>query len=349
MLRSIHLQSSISIRYAVPALRELERLGYSRRDLFAELDIPISDNNLQSDDLVLPVLEFRKLYGYALALLEKETSNRDGLDVSHIERLETMCFVAIACPDLRTAIDRIAAVFRISLPHEFSINLEQIGDSARLEIELNRSRSDTATMIVTLASMSFFYQLFSWLTGTRMPLSQLAFRAPEVPESAPVMAGMLRAPYIFGQSSNAMLFNVRYLDQPVVRTYYDLVRVIDFMPVGLAYSDSNDAMLTTRIRAMLMFALQNELPLMSAADAAEELHMSEAKFRRSLRAEGTAYADIKSHCQRELAQDLLSHTDVPVSEIAIRIGFNEDRAFRRAFRQWTGVSPSEYRDAVRSK
>lgn len=349
MLLGIHQLSTVPVRYALPALRELERLGYSRRDLYTEAGVQVSDDLVESDDLVLSVVEFGRLYGLALAWLEMDTSDRENRHLSHKERLDTICYVAIACPDLRSVIDRIAVLFRVTRPDEFNVDIVQSGNVARLKLDLHRNRNDAATMIVTLASMSFFYQLFSWVIGKRVSLLGLEFRCSEAPDPMPVMPGLLHAPHFFDQSSDAILFHAKYLDQPVIRTYSDLIRVIDFMPLGLSYSDHDDVPLAARVRAMLVFAMQHELALMPASAVAEDLHMSEASLRRNLRAEETTYADIKSSCQREFAEYLLSSTDASVTEIAIRIGFGEDRAFRRAFRQWTGMSPSEYRDAYRQR
>ena len=35
--------------------------------------------------------------------------------------------------------------------------------------------------------------------------------------------------------------------------------------------------------------------------------------------------------------------DMPLSEIALRLGYSEQSVFSRAFRSWTGVAPSVYR------
>jgi AraC-like DNA-binding protein len=47
--------------------------------------------------------------------------------------------------------------------------------------------------------------------------------------------------------------------------------------------------------------------------------------------------------RRELAIDRLRRTDRPVKQIAREAGFGNEKSFARAFRQWTGESPSAFR------
>jgi len=49
----------------------------------------------------------------------------------------------------------------------------------------------------------------------------------------------------------------------------------------------------------------------------------------------------------ERARELLEHTDVPVTEIAAQVGYDDPTLLARAFRKALGVCPSEYRRAQR--
>ncbi len=49
-------------------------------------------------------------------------------------------------------------------------------------------------------------------------------------------------------------------------------------------------------------------------------------------------------CHREIAEQLLHKPGLGVEDIAERLGFGSDRAFRRAFQAWTGHSPSAFRE-----
>ena len=56
-------------------------------------------------------------------------------------------------------------------------------------------------------------------------------------------------------------------------------------------------------------------------------------------------SEIKEHSRRSLAEAYLKQSHSTIEEIAYQLGFSEARAFRRAFVQWTGMSPQQFRVA----
>ena len=59
--------------------------------------------------------------------------------------------------------------------------------------------------------------------------------------------------------------------------------------------------------------------------------------------EGAGFQQIKDELRRDAAIEYLLHTPLPLLDIANRVGFSEASTFHRAFKQWTGVAPGEYR------
>ena len=66
---------------------------------------------------------------------------------------------------------------------------------------------------------------------------------------------------------------------------------------------------------------------------------------RRLKAEGVTFEEILDAKRRSLAIRYLGRNRISVKAAAYKLGFSEPAAFSRAFKRWTGISPSEFRAA----
>lgn len=81
-------------------------------------------------------------------------------------------------------------------------------------------------------------------------------------------------------------------------------------------------------------------------DLARDLGMSRQTLYRRLKEEGASFAEIHDDLRRRMALDYLTASKVSVNETAYLLGFSEASSFVRAFKRWTGQSPTAYRDAA---
>lgn len=79
---------------------------------------------------------------------------------------------------------------------------------------------------------------------------------------------------------------------------------------------------------------------------ARALAMSRRTLRRKLEAEGTSFHELGEACRCSIGQALLTRTDLPIVEIAIRLGYSDHTAFSRAFSRWCGVPPRVLRKGL---
>ena len=77
--------------------------------------------------------------------------------------------------------------------------------------------------------------------------------------------------------------------------------------------------------------------------AASNIGLSPRSLRRHLQSSGTTFQSILNDARKALAMKLLRDTDEPVSAIAYEVGFENPSHFGRAFKKWSGHSPSEFR------
>jgi AraC-like DNA-binding protein len=76
---------------------------------------------------------------------------------------------------------------------------------------------------------------------------------------------------------------------------------------------------------------------------AELLNMSARTLQRKLGDCGITYKEILDQTRRVLALAYLSAPRHTVSDITYLLGFSAGSSFTRAFRRWTGQSPSHWR------
>ncbi|MGL4528094.1 MAG: helix-turn-helix transcriptional regulator, partial [Aestuariivirga sp.] len=78
-------------------------------------------------------------------------------------------------------------------------------------------------------------------------------------------------------------------------------------------------------------------------DVASALCMTSRTLRRKLEAEGTSYSELLDSVRRALATDYLKASVLDTEDIAAALGFCDGASFRRAYKRWTGSSPSQLR------
>ncbi|MRV71955.1 helix-turn-helix domain-containing protein [Duganella sp. FT92W] len=84
----------------------------------------------------------------------------------------------------------------------------------------------------------------------------------------------------------------------------------------------------------------------SQVHIAQAVNVSARSLRRQLSSQGASYRALRDATRFEAARDLLAHSQLSVAAIAERMGYADARSFRRAFKRWSGVLPSDYRDRL---
>ena len=85
----------------------------------------------------------------------------------------------------------------------------------------------------------------------------------------------------------------------------------------------------------------------SHRDVAAHLNVHPRTMGRRLEEEGLTFEQLKDEVRLAVARELLARTDIAVSDVAAALGYATPSAFVRAFRRWTGLSPTAWRREVR--
>jgi len=119
---------------------------------------------------------------------------------------------------------------------------------------------------------------------------------------------------------------------------------ISFTPVADEPSSAQDI---SPLAEDLRRVLRSELlkGTCSANSIARLFSMHRRTMNRHLNAEGLAFRQVANQIRFEIACELLENTDMALSQVAAVLRYSELSAFTRAFRRWSGQSPSAWRSS----
>ncbi len=97
---------------------------------------------------------------------------------------------------------------------------------------------------------------------------------------------------------------------------------------------------TDRVRRIL---LSKPLGKVTEQEVAQIMYISKRTLARRLEEEGSSYRETRERLLSQMSEQYLCETNKTVEDVASLLGYNDSSAFRKAFRRWQGMSPSEFR------
>src|SRR5262249_43581013 len=96
-----------------------------------------------------------------------------------------------------------------------------------------------------------------------------------------------------------------------------------------------------RVKGILKPLLAGRRP--GIDDVARELALSSRTLQRRLAEDGASFQQLLQDARRELARHYLLHSTLELTETAYLLGYEDAHSFFRAFHEWEGDSPGEWR------
>lgn len=159
------------------------------------------------------------------------------------------------------------------------------------------------------------------------------------PDHADDYERILELPVHFDAGHDAVVFSASMLEDPNPASDPALVRALERHAQELLAKLPLGDDLQSRVRHQIASLLPSGA---SAEAVAGALRMSARSLRRRLEAEDTSYKQILDEVRCELARRYLAQEQRRVEEVAFALGFSDGSAFHKAFRRWTGESPTEF-------
>ena len=219
--------------------------------------------------------------------------------------------------------------------------LEETGDQATWRVQFNQPNNDKNHFFIEFW-LVIWHRLASWAINEQLVLDNVYLRH-QPNDYLDEFQLLFNAPNSFNQPFDGFSFERKFLDKPLVRTQNELQAFIQRAPLDFMTMPGEDKRLSTKVHQWLMHQHKQTGEFPEVEAILSHLHCSEQTLRRKLHKENSSFQKIKNELRRDLAIEMLLEQKLTVTQVAEMVGFTEPRSFSRAFKQWTGVTPGNYR------
>lgn len=277
--------------------------------------------------------------------LERATAADDfGLPFRYASTVQVDNFGALGLA-LKTATTVREALLRMAryilvLSDTLEYQLDAVSGGA--ELVLNRPSHRRGAQLANECALAADLALLRQITGSKVAPAAVSFRHPR-PRSTEHHRAFFGCPTRFDDRVNALHLSDETLTTRTLLADEGLSAFI------LATLDEMKQAKTERpLPGQVHSAVTDSLPdgRPTKPEIARRLGMSTRTLGRRLAAHGETYQAIVVRAQREAAESLLDHGNSSLAEVAFLTGFSDQSAFTRAFKGWTGQTPTTFRSSA---
>ena len=248
-------------------------------------------------------------------------------------------YAASSCATLHEALQVIVDYFKLRGPL-LKLTLNVNGDKAVLEV-FEVLNYDTIRAFMCEAALVAIRNIIRLLAGDN--IVQYATVTYAKPDDWDAQSSSLV--FKFNQAQHGVYFDGTYLNAPMgsvdIKTQLMIKQLCENM---LAKVSQQEGMIT-RLSHVILHQ-PDQFP--NLKEAAKALVTSPRTLRRELQNLGTTYQKELDVIRRRIAMEYLSNTTLPIETISQRLGYINAPSFARAFKRWTTLSASQYRNHYKS-
>lgn len=313
--------------------RALEGRGCNAPRLFARAGLDFSA--LHDPDARYPVKGTALLWGLAV-----EATGDPCFGIEVARHTTPMTFHALgfslaASGSVREAFERVVRYYRL-VSDAAAFRFESRGETYRVSVRTWPRVHPSLEAVDAVLAVAV--RLCRSLTDRQFSPLAVELQRPAPPDPAPFFR-YFRAPVTFDAAEDALTLPKDKCDERIQGANPELARANDRIAAeALARWESSH--LADRVRVVLLDSLPNGAQ--SQAQVARQLGLSTRALQRKLAEEATSYGALVDGTRRDLALAYLREARHSMTDIGYLLGFSGAASFTRAFRRWTGKTPSDY-------
>lgn len=245
----------------------------------------------------------------------------------------------LACSNLLEVLQLLGQYAPLLIGSRTQLSVYEDIDRGRAGVTLNLDESEDTSPFTYQAIFSGIQKTTSDLLDSRTldwEVELPFYRPKDIGAYVEIFGGNIK----FSSDRARLSFSSRDISTPFSTSNRTLRTVYENECARLMAHLSDDASCTEQTLTILN-KLEGQYPQL--IQIAPMLDMSARTYRRRLENEGATFQALLDKTRLQHAQHLLLQSEIPIAGIAHTLGFSDASNFRRAFIQWCGVSPSEWR------
>lgn len=323
--------------YGLLLLDIVSRWGYNDETLFSPFNF--TSEQLAEPDFRIPTTVANELVKHALRMTGEATL---GFHLGTQMRISIHGFIGYAimtAGDITDALVLANRFIQLRMPF-LQLYFSTFGEKATLQLQCEVEIEPLRTEIVMGLTFGIM-TMAKALTGIDELYGDIDFDFPK-PEGFDKYIDKFQNRYNmrFDQPHLLASFDKKYLGLKMVNADPIASQIAINQCEAELSALGERRRVSMRVRDILTNSEQHYLSIENVAD---RLHMSDRTLKRQLAAEGTSFSTLVDEVRYRHATSLLSRTDYTLEQIADELGYSDVANFSRAFKRWSGRSPSNWR------
>lgn len=257
-----------------------------------------------------------------------------------VKAFNVFCYSVVGCRNLKEVLQQANEFYEL-FSDEFSWELKEQGDDVVVTINVKaESPIDYRFIIQSLLLMTI--RLFGWLFGEDLEPKSVDFSFTEHSTDESLS-------YLFGKrvkydcETNSFCLSGHYSAATLSCTRDQIALMLQGTR-QLFLLSRNRHPVSQEVRRLLLVNKYDQW--LEVDEVAEILNINPNQLWRKLKKEETNFLDIRDQIKRDWALVLIENSGHTVEDVANLLRYSDVRAFRKAFKKWTGLQAAQYRSML---
>jgi AraC-like DNA-binding protein len=328
-------EETLSVRAVRALVDAVERLGVSRTRLLAAGDW--DPKQLEVVEGRIASSKFHRLCDLAIELTGDQALGLHVVKLLRPDSVDLVGQLVVHASNPRQAVESLIRLHKLMADrcHQQLIETDR---HVTIRYMCPEGLSERARRFFAELHVTGAYRMFRYFAPKGRP-TEVSFEH-EAPAYRAEYARIFKGAERFGQSFTGITFERGLMD--AARRYRDeeYHRTLCVLADSRVSRLGRGASCADAVREVI--ARHDPRSKMGMAEVARALGVSTRSLRRRLSAEGTSFEAVVSDALATMARHLLVVQQRTIQETAYDLGYSDTTAFHRAFKRWTGTTPSAW-------